>query len=563
MTKVVCTLGPSTEAAGPVNKLVTEGMSVARLNFSHVMDYSEPLAKLELVREAHGTHGKMGWAGAPPNLRAVMVDTKGPEIRTGTLPGGLSELTIEDGSEVVLTYEDVSGDPPPAEGDSSALRLHVDYQDLAATVVEGGSVLLDDGLITLQVQKRDIATKTVWCAALNSGPIKARKGVNLPGATLTLPALTAKDRQDLQWAVGVGADFVAASFIRSAANVRSIVAFLERSCDEVAASGKPRPMRPLVISKIESQEGVDNYSEILEASDGIMVARGDLGVEIPFEKVFAAQKMMIREANAAGKPVIVATQMLDSMMRQPRPTRAEVTDVGAAVMDGADAVMLSGETAAGKYPIQALKAMVSIVKEADAIVDDAEKQSLAERNLRLRLAHEGLTSSHPSNYPGQRSDAEMSAVAAAAVNAAEHLDAKLIIAITETGAVARAIARSRPSVPVVAFCFSPAVARRLQLHRAVHPLLMTAPSSKGDGQGSGDSAVLGLGDNVAGFGEQGGRVRAVSLSMLRQEAARTAKELGWVKAGERVVIVDRNNAKGVGATDAIKSGTNLKVFTVV
>lgn len=189
----------------------------------------------------------------------------------------------------------------------------------------------------------------------------------------------------------------------------------------------------------------------------------------------------------------------------------------------------------------------------------------------------------------------MSAVAAAAVNAAEHLDAKLIIAITETGrsapppscaslapapprrlscrrlhtaaaiagAVARAIARSRPSVPVVAFCFSPAVARRLQLHRAVHPLLMTAPSSKGDGQGSGDSAVLGLGDNVAGFGEQGGRVRAVSLSMLRQEAARTAKELGWVKAGERVVIVDRNNAKGVGATDAIKSGTNLKVFTVV
>ena len=258
---------------------------------------------------------------------------------------------------MVLTYDDVRGDPVPAEG--AGFRMHIDYDALASSVAVGGLVLLDDGLIALTVTSVDAANKTVVALATNSGPIKPNKGVNLPGAVINLPALTLKvkvllslvwspacqlpfdlasplflaprqDKDDLKWAVGVGADFVAASFIRSAAHVRSVVAHLERCCDALAATGCPRPLRPHVVSKIESAEGVDNFAEILSESDAIMVARGDLGVEIPFEKVFAAQRMMVQECNNAGKPVIVATQMLDSMIRMPRPTRAEVTDVGTA-----------------------------------------------------------------------------------------------------------------------------------------------------------------------------------------------------------------------------------------
>ena len=383
MTKIVCTLGPSTESPEKVDQLLRNGMSCARLNFSHVGDYREPQAKLDLVRDAQGKHFHATWTGVPPNLRAVLVDTKGPEIRTGKLPGGADALEIVDQMELTLTHQDVAGDAAWELGEAPKGRLHVDYASLATTVRVGGSVLLDDGLVALEVLSVDPVNRNVVCKALNGGPIKANKGVNLPGATLDLPALTAKDKEDLRWAVSVGADYVAASFIRSAANVRTCVAFLERCCDEEAARhpSKPRPGRPLVISKIESEEGVENFSEILEESDGVMVARGDLGVEIPFEKVFAAQKMMVRRCNAAGKPVIVATQMLDSMQKNPRPTRAEVTDVGSAVLDGADCVMLSGETAAGKYPIESVRAMASILKEADDIVDDEETNSMAEGEL--------------------------------------------------------------------------------------------------------------------------------------------------------------------------------------
>ena len=296
MTKIVCTLGPSTEAQEQVNRLVESGMGCARLNFSHVKEYSEPKAKFDLVRASTGKHFHLGWTGVPPNLRAVLCDTKGPEIRTGGLPGEVDVLEIRDGMTLVLTHDDVRGDPAwggSGNGDAGAqARLHIDYESLATTVRVGGSVLLDDGLIALKVVSVDAANKTVTCRALNGGPIKENKGVNLPGATLDLPALTAKDKEDLRWAVSVGCDYIAASFIRSAANVRSCVAFLERCCDEEAARHGARPSRPLVISKIESEEGVENFTEILEASDGIMVARGDLGVEIPFEKVFAAQKMV-------------------------------------------------------------------------------------------------------------------------------------------------------------------------------------------------------------------------------------------------------------------------------
>jgi pyruvate kinase len=299
----------------------------------------------------------------PNNTRAILVDTKGPEIRTGILQGNAETQHFGVGSVVEVTTDDVSNDEAPASPEGPH-RLNIDYQSIAKTLSVGGQILLDDGLIALEVTH--VENNSVTCVALNAGPIKKNKGVNLPNAELDLPALTEKDKRDLKWSCEVGADFVAASFIRTASNVRSVKAYLDRCIAEMPkpSDGSPPPLRPLVISKIESKEGVDNFDEVLQESDGIMVARGDLGVEIPFRKVFAAQKMMVEKCNQVGKPVIVATQMLDSMQRNPRPTRAEVTDVGTAVLDGADAVMLSGETAAGTYPIESLQAMRMIAKEA-------------------------------------------------------------------------------------------------------------------------------------------------------------------------------------------------------
>lgn len=306
MTKIVCTIGPSTDTASPIQQLVDNGMSVARLNFSHAgSDYTYPEACLELIRNANGRHSELS-AGAtfrmPNNLRAVLVDTKGPEIRTGPLQGNADVVELATGCVVEVTTEDVSNDPAPetAEGPH---RLNVDYQSIASTLKVGSQVLLDDGLIALQVTH--VENSSVTCTALNGGPIKKNKGVNLPDAELDLPALTDKDKRDLKWAVRVGADFVAASFIRTGANVRSVKAYLDRCAADLQTEEGSHALRlrPLVISKIESKEGVDNFDEILKESDGIMVARGDLGVEIPFRKVFAAQKMMVEKCNAAGKPV--------------------------------------------------------------------------------------------------------------------------------------------------------------------------------------------------------------------------------------------------------------------
>ena len=510
MTKVVCTLGPSTETAERVQELVDNGMTCTRLNFSHVGSYAEPAAKMALVREAKGVQASLEGAfkELPPNLRAVLVDTKGPEVRTGALPGGAEVLEIGDGMEVVCTFDDVSGDAAPAAGDAS-MRLHVDYPSLATTVKVGGLVLLDDGLIALRVVS--IQGGSVTCVAENAGPIKARKGVNLPDTILDLPALTAKDKEDLKWSVESGADYVALSFVRNASNVRSCRAYLER-CR--TAFGDDSGSLPLIVSKIENQEGVDHFDEILAASDGIMVARGDLGVEIAYPKVFAAQRMMVAKCNAVGKPVIVATQMLDSMMRMPRPTRAEVTDVAAAVLDGADAVMLSGETAAGKYPVQALAAMRAICAEADAIRDAAPPDAAVE----------------------PLADVELDAVAKAAVDAAHVLGAKLITCITMSGSLARAVARHRPNAPVLAFCYSADVARRLQLHRAIHPVLLDACAT-----------------------DQNPYATGTRMGLLRAESIRASKELGHIKDGDRVVSVDRNKGK---MHDAFSLGTSLKIFTV-
>ncbi|KAL3798222.1 hypothetical protein ACHAWO_003427 [Cyclotella atomus] len=524
MTKIVCTIGPSTDTPGPIQDLINNGMNVARLNFSHAgSDYTYPEACLALIRGAHGRHAELAAgsnnASLPKNLRAVLVDTKGPEIRTGVLQGGVDVVELTTGCVVEVTTEDVSGDPAPSSAEGPH-RLNVDYQSIATTLKVGSQILLDDGLIALEVTH--VQTNSVTCVALNGGPIKKNKGVNLPDSELDLPALTEKDKRDLKWSVAVGADFVAASFIRTAANVRSVKAFLDRCVAEIPQEEGSTPrLRPLVISKIESKEGVDHFDEILKESDGIMVARGDLGVEIPFRKVFAAQKMMVEKCNAAGKPVIVATQMLDSMQRNPRPTRAEVTDVGTAVLDGADAVMLSGETAAGKYPIQSLQAMQMIIKEADEIIDKGaslNRVNMNESLIDIRSVHE---------------DQCLHAVAKSSVKSARDLGAKLIIVITVSGKVARFVASHRPTVPVLAFCTDPQVARRLQLSRGILPILLQSDLNPYD--------------------------QKTRMGTLRAEAMRTAVELGLARAGDRVITVDRSAGR---PQDMHHHSYNMKMSTL-
>ena len=275
----VCTIGPSSDKEHSIGELVHNGMSVARLNFSHAgTDYTYPKSILDKVRAAAGRHSQLATSTGtyvPPNVRAVLVDTKGPEIRTGPLPGDAPELEIQTGATVELhTKEDVVSEDPTAE----IMKISVDYTSIATTVAVGSQVLLDDGLITLHVEEIDPNGEFVVTTAQNSGPIKKNKGVNLPGATLDLPALTDKDKRDLEWACAVGADYVAASFIRTPENVRSVVSYLDRCVALLNEKDDGRRLRPLVISKIESKEGVDNFDAILKESDGIMVARGDLGV---------------------------------------------------------------------------------------------------------------------------------------------------------------------------------------------------------------------------------------------------------------------------------------------
>ena len=526
MTKIVCTIGPATDQPVQIAELLSNGMHVARLNFSHAgSDYSYPTQCMELVRNTSGKHDLLATgamitessaADFPRNLRAILVDTKGPEIRTGPLQGNREILEIEVGDTIELTTQKVSDDPVSEK--STYHRIHVDYMSIAKTMKVGGHVLLDDGLIALEVESIDPNFEFIICKALNAGPIKKNKGVNLPGMELDLPALTAKDKADLKWACEVGADFIAASFIRTAGNVRSVIAYLDRCIAQLPANTSSHAaLRPLVISKIESKEGVDNFYEILKESDGIMVARGDLGVEIPYSKVFAAQKMMVSACNAAGKPVIVATQMLDSMIRNPRPTRAEVTDVGTAVLDGADAVMLSGETAAGKYPIGSLKAMASIVWEADNILDDRTDIVWSQE------LHNAMT-------PLEQ---EMDAVAASSCKAAVRMNAKVIVLITMSGKVAKAVARHRPTVPVLAFCTDPQVGRRLQLHRGITPIVLQSPLDPGSS--------------------------ATRMGLLRAEAVRSAKELGFAKAGDRIIMVDRTAGKD---HDMHHFSHNMKVVTL-
>ena len=339
-TKIVCTMGPNTNDKNIMLELAKNGMDVARFNFSHG-DYAEHQSRLEILKEVRKELDRPV---------AALLDTKGPEIRTGVLKDG-KKVQLEAGETFTLTTDEIVGDNK---------IVSITYKGLVEDVKAGSTILIDDGLIELKV--KDKKGNNINCEVVNGGELGEKKGVNVPNVAIRLPAITDKDRDDLKFGVEQGVDFIAASFVRNAECILEIKSFL-RECKA--------PYIP-VIAKIENFEAIKNIDEIIRCADGIMVARGDLGVEIPAEEVPYLQKTIIQKCNDNFKPVITATQMLDSMMRNPRPTRAEVTDVANAVYDGTDAVMLSGETAQGKYPVEALQMMVHIIENTEQHLDYEE-----------------------------------------------------------------------------------------------------------------------------------------------------------------------------------------------
>jgi len=416
-TKIVCTIGPSSEHPDMLRKLIQAGMNVARLNFSHG-DYEEHGTRIRNIRRVAAELNK---------TVAILLDTKGPEIRIGKLREEPIELVQDE--TIVLTTEDILGD---------ARRVSVTYDKLPQDVSVGSTILLDDGLIGLKVTA--IRGSDIECRIVNGGTLKSKKGVNVPGVRISLPGITEKDVADIRFGIEQGIDFIAASFVRKASDVLEIRELLERH-----GAGHIQ-----IISKIENQEGVDNLDEILEVSDGLMVARGDLGVEIPAEEVPIVQKRMIEKCNMAGKPVITATQMLDSMQRNPRPTRAEASDVANAIFDGTDAIMLSGETAAGKYPVESVETMSRIAMKAEA--------HLKYREIFKRRSLEQQTTI-------------TEAISQAVSNSAIDLDAKAIITSTESGYTARMVSKYRPKAPIIAVTPNEQVMRKLCLVWGVIPVL--------------------------------------------------------------------------------------------
>lgn len=416
-TKIICTMGPNTSDKNIMTDLVKNGMNVARFNFSHG-DYNEHMERLELLKDI---------CKELDTPVAALLDTKGPEIRTGLLKDG-KKVSLEAGQTYTLTTREIVGDEKTG---------YINYDGLNGDVVPGNKILIDDGLIEMdvtQVQGADIV-----CNVINGGELGEQKGVNVPNVKIKLPALTDKDKEDILFGIKHGFDFIAASFVRTAACIREIKEILEEHGSNMK-----------VIAKIENAEGIENLDGIIEASDGIMVARGDMGVEIPVEKVPYFQKVIIRKCNEACKPVITATQMLDSMIRNPRPTRAEVTDVANAVYDGTDAVMLSGETAMGKYPVEALKMMATIVEDSESHLDyDAyRKRKVNAENMK-----------NVSN-----------AVCFASVSTAHDLQAKFIIAPSITGFTTQMLSKWRPSTPIIGMSPSMSTVRQMQLQWGVIPV---------------------------------------------------------------------------------------------
>lgn len=424
-TKIVCTLGPATNDVEIMKQLIHNGMDAARINFSHgtYETHAETIAKLKQAREE---------LNAPIPL---ILDTKGPEIRVKTFKE--DKVRLEEDATFTLTTREVEGD---------VNIVSVTYADLPKDVHRGSRILIDDGLIELKVE--DITETDVVCRVVNGGVVKSRKGVNLPGVEVNLPSLMEKDIEDLKFGVENGFDIVAASFIRSAEDVLKIRRVLEEN-----GGGQMH-----IISKIENQQGVENIDKILEASDGIMVARGDLGVEIPPEEVPLVQKILIAKANRIGKPVITATQMLESMVHSPRPTRAEANDVANAIFDGSDAIMLSGETAAGVYPLEAAATMARIALKAESAVDYAAKLANTTEPARVNITN---------------------AISMAACATAAELKTAAITTVTKSGFTARMISRYRPACPLIASTSDETVWRQMNLIWGCKPMLYIGELPRG------------------------------------------------------------------------------------
>ncbi|MCZ0703186.1 pyruvate kinase [Natronobacillus azotifigens] len=419
-TKIVCTIGPASETVEKLTQLIEAGMNVARLNFSHG-DFEEHGARIKNIREASEKTGK---------TVAILLDTKGPEIRTGTMKDG--KVDIERGDYINISMDEtVLG---------TKEKFAVTYPQLIDDVHVGSKILLDDGLIELEVVEILESEKELKTIALNSGLLKNKKGVNVPNVSVNLPGMTDKDAADIKFGIEQGVDFVAASFIRRAADVLTIREHLDSN------GGKDIN----IIPKIENQEGVDNLDAILQVSDGLMVARGDLGVEIPAEDVPIVQKDMIKKCNTAGKPVITATQMLDSMQRNPRPTRAEASDVANAIFDGTDAIMLSGETAAGDYPVESVQTMNNIALKAETVLD-----------------HKAILERRSKSSEMTMTDAISQSVNHSAMN----LDVRAILTPTVSGHTARMISKYRPKAPIIAVTFDEKVTRRLSLVWGVQAII--------------------------------------------------------------------------------------------
>ncbi len=415
-TKMIFTIGPTSESEEMLSELIKAGMNAARLNFSHG-DHEEHGNRIDLIKKLRTKHN---------NPIAIVLDTKGPEIRTKDFA---EKVELKEGSRfTIYCGEDVLGD---------ATKCSVTYDNLYKDVKPGNTILIDDGLVGLTVEK--IEENKVHCIVANNGFVSSKKGINVPNVSIKLPALTEKDKSDLIFGCEQEVDMVAASFIRKASDVLAIRKVLEQNGGSDIQ----------IFSKIENQEGVDNIDEIIKFSDGIMVARGDMGVEIPIERVPVVQKMIIEKCNKAGKPVITATQMLDSMMRNPRPTRAEASDVANAIFDGTDAVMLSGESANGKYPIEAAKTMARIAMAAEAQIDYEAALNKRKENALSNVAN---------------------AISLATCTTARELNVSAIITATQTGSTARMVSKYKPECPIIAVTPDEKVARKLALNWGVFPI---------------------------------------------------------------------------------------------
>lgn len=422
-TKMICTMGPACDSIDLLKQMIHSGMTVARINMAHG-ELEEHVSRIERVREAAKDLG---------TFVPIMLDIKGPEIRIGKLKE--ASVTLETGKELILTTEEILGE---------VHRIGVNYAEMNKVVNPGDTILIDDGLVALNVKK--VEGTEIYCQILNGGVLKSRKGVNLPGIKTTLPGVTERDKKHIAFGLENNIEMIAASFVRKAADVAEIRSILKKNQAEHVQ----------IYSKIENQEGVDNIKEIIEASDGVMIARGDLGVEVPIEDVPMMQIDIIKQCNLAGKPVIVATHMLDSMQVNPRPTRAEVSDVSNAVLQGADVVMLSGESAAGKYPLESVKTMAAVAQKAESLIDYRD-------NFFKKREQ------HATNIT--------EVISQSAVSASLELNAKVIIASTGSGFTAKIISKYRPKAPILAITSNEKVLSQICLFSGVFPYLGEKVSS--------------------------------------------------------------------------------------